>query len=80
MVLLAKMGLVTTSFLRKNRKYAFLFSFIIAAVVTPTPDVVNQTMMALPMVVLYEVSILAIRISGGKRQKTEDRDQRTDGR
>jgi len=60
MVLLSKLGLVTTSFLTKNRKYAFLFSFIIAAIVTPTPDVVNQVLMAAPMVVLYEVSIVAI--------------------
>lgn len=60
MVLLAKLGLVDIAFLNKNRKYAFLISFIIAAVVTPTPDVVNQIMMAVPLVVLYEVSIAAI--------------------
>ena len=60
MVLLAKLGVVNIAFLNKNRKYAFLLSFIIAAIVTPTPDVVNQTMMAVPLVVLYEVSIAAI--------------------
>ncbi len=66
MVLLAKLGIVTTSFLNKNRKYAFLISFIIAAIVTPTPDVVNQIMMAAPMVILYEVSIVAIWIFARK--------------
>ncbi len=64
MVLLAKLGIVTTAFLRKNRKYAFLLSFVIAAIVTPTPDVVNQVMMAAPMVILYEVSIVAIWLFG----------------
>ena len=66
MVLLAKIGLVNTSFLNKNRKYAFLLAFVIAAIVTPTPDVVNQTMMAIPLVVLYEVSIGAVWLFGRK--------------
>ena len=60
MVLLAKLGIIDIALLNKNRKYAFLLSFIIAAVVTPTPDIVNQTMMAVPLVFLYEVSIVAI--------------------
>ena len=67
MVLLAKIGMVDTTFLRKNRKYAFLISFIIAAILTPTPDVVNQMLMGIPMVVLYEVSILAVWLFGRKR-------------
>ncbi len=66
MVLLAKIGIVNTKLLRKNRKYAFLISFVIAAVVTPTPDVVNQFLMAAPMVILYEVSIIAIWIFARK--------------
>ena len=66
MVLLAKINLVTPAFLNKNRKYAILLSFIIAAIVTPTPDVVNQLMMAVPMVILYEISILAVWLFGKK--------------
>lgn len=66
MVLLAKLGVVDTPFLVKNRKYAFLLSFVIAAILTPTPDVVNQVLMAGPLVVLYEVSIVAIRLFGRK--------------
>lgn len=60
MVFLAKMGVVDPPFLRRNRKYAFLFSFIVAAILTPTPDVVNQLLMAGPLIILYEVSIIAV--------------------
>lgn len=66
MVFLAKIGLVDAPFLVKNRKYAFLIAFIIAAVLTPTPDVVNQFFMAAPLVVLYEISILAVRFFARK--------------
>ena len=66
MVLLAKIGLVNTAFLNKHRKYAILLAFVIAAMVTPTPDVVNQLLMAVPIIVLYEVSIGAIWLFGRK--------------
>jgi sec-independent protein translocase protein TatC len=61
MVFLAKLGTIDAPFLMKNRKYAFLLAFIIAAIVTPTPDVVNQLLMAGPLIVLYEISIIAVR-------------------
>ncbi|RJX35586.1 MAG: twin-arginine translocase subunit TatC [Desulfurivibrio sp.] len=64
MVLLAKLGIVDRPFLSRNRKYAFLLSFIIAAILTPTPDVVNQLLMAVPLVILYEVSIIAVWLLG----------------
>ncbi len=67
MVLLAKVGAVDTKFLNKNRKYAFLLSFVIAAILTPTPDVVNQLMMAIPLVILYEISIVAVWLFGRKK-------------
>ena len=60
MVFLAKVGIVNAPFLAKNRKYAFLLAFVIAAILTPTPDVVNQLFMAAPLIVLYEISILAV--------------------
>ena len=66
MVFLAKIGLVNKPFLVKNRKYAFLISFIVAAILTPTPDVVNQLLMAGPLVLLYEVSIVAVALFVGK--------------
>ena len=54
---LARMGVVTAGFLVRNIKYAILIIFVIAAVVTPTSDVVTQAMMAAPMIVLYGFSI-----------------------
>ncbi|MHC4458299.1 MAG: twin-arginine translocase subunit TatC [Planctomycetota bacterium] len=65
---LAKLGLVSVDFLKKNRKYALLLFFAGAAILTP-PDVVTQIMMALPLMLLYEISILGARIFG--RQKIE---------
>ena len=65
--LLAMLGLVTPQFLSKNRKYAVLINFIIAAVLTPTPDVVNQTLMAGPLCILYELGIISARIFGRKQ-------------
>ena len=66
MVFLAKMGMVNPVFLRKNRRYAILISFVIAAIATPTPDVVNQLLMAVPLLVLYELSIIAVVVFGKK--------------
>ncbi len=62
---LAKLGIVSVPFLKKNRKYALLLFFVGAAILTP-PDVVTQVMMALPLMVLYEISILGARIFGRK--------------
>ena len=60
MVFLAKTGLIDVAFLNRNRKYAILIDFVVAAILTPTPDVVNQMMMAVPLMVLYEISVLAV--------------------
>lgn len=78
MVLLAKLGVVDTKFLIKHRKYAFVLSFVIAAIATPTPDVVNQMLMAGPLVVLYEISILAIWLFGKKIEPGEEDDEEDD--
>ncbi|MEN6465041.1 MAG: twin-arginine translocase subunit TatC [Syntrophaceae bacterium] len=59
---LAKLGVITPAFLAKQRKYAILIIFIAAAVLTPTPDAFTQILMAIPMIVLYEVSIIVIRV------------------
>jgi sec-independent protein translocase protein TatC len=66
MVFLAKMGIVTVPFLNKNRKYAILINFIIAAILTPTPDIVNQMMMGIPLLILYEISVVAVYFFGKK--------------
>ncbi len=54
---LTRIGIVTPKTLAKNRKYAILIAFIIAAILTPTPDAFNQTLMAVPMIMLYELGI-----------------------
>lgn len=69
MVFLAKLGIVDVPFLNKNRKYAILINFIIAAVLTPTPDIVNQMLMGVPLLVLYEISVVAVWIFGRKKLK-----------
>jgi sec-independent protein translocase protein TatC len=66
MVFLAKVGLVSVGFLNKNRKYSILINFIIAAILTPTPDVVNQVLMAVPLMMLYEISVVAVWAFGRK--------------
>ena len=69
LTMLSRMGIVTPQFLSKNRKYAILVNFIIAAILTPTPDILNQSLMAGPLIVLYEVGILAARIFGKRSPK-----------
>ena len=69
MVFLAKIGIVDVPFLNKNRKYAILINFIIAAILTPTPDIVNQMLMGVPLLVLYEISVVAVWIFGRKKLK-----------
>jgi sec-independent protein translocase protein TatC len=58
---LTKLGLVTPEFLRKYWKYAVIIILIVAAIVTP-PDVVSQTIVAIPMLLIYEVSILISKL------------------
>src|ERR671931_364038 len=62
--LLARMGVVTSKQLARNRKYAILGAFIAGAVLTPTPDAFNQTLMAGPLILLYEVGIICARVFG----------------
>ena len=68
---LAKLGVVSVDFLKRYRKYAILLFFVGAAMLTP-PDVVTQIMMALPLMILYEISILGARIFGRKPDEAEE--------
>jgi sec-independent protein translocase protein TatC len=74
MVFLAKFGVIDVSFLNRNRKYAILINFIIAAILTPTPDVVNQMMMGIPLLLLYEISVLCVWLFGRKKFLVPDTD------
>ncbi|MFH0729866.1 MAG: twin-arginine translocase subunit TatC [Pseudomonadota bacterium] len=63
---MARLGVVTVDFLKKNRKYAILLNFVIAAILTPSPDAVSQILMAGPLMLLYEISIIGAKIFGKK--------------
>jgi sec-independent protein translocase protein TatC len=67
---LAKLGIVDVPFLKAKRKYAILLFFVFASILTP-PDVITQVMMAGPLILLYEVSILGARMFGKRRVKTD---------
>lgn len=69
---LARLGILTAGMMRKGRKFAIVGIFIVAAILTP-PDVLSQVLMAVPMLLLYEISIGVAAIFGKK--KTEDKTQ-----
>lgn len=66
-MLLTRLGVVTPRFLSRNRKYAVLLSFVLAAVLTPTPDAFNMVLMAMPIMVLYEVGLLLSRLTAKRK-------------
>jgi sec-independent protein translocase protein TatC len=68
-VLAVYMGLVEVATLRKYRRHAIVIIFIIAAVITPTPDPLNQCMFALPLIILYEVAIWVSAAIGKRREQ-----------
>jgi sec-independent protein translocase protein TatC len=70
---LSKMGMVTSRWMIKNYKYAVLIVFIIAAVITPTPDMISQSILAVPMLVLYTLSILVAFLFGKERHGRKER-------
>lgn len=72
-IILSKMGIVSPDLMKKGRGIAIVIIFVIAAIITP-PDVVSQCMVALPMVVLYEFSILLSRIFYKPRLEGDDDD------
>ena len=67
LTLMAKLGWVDAPILRKYRKWAFLGSFLFAAILTPTPDPFNQCIMAIPMYFFYEVGIISAQVFGRKK-------------
>lgn len=67
---LARIGLVTPGFLIRHFKYAVLVSFILAAVITPTPDIMAQTMLAVPMLALYVLGV-GVAWAFGRPRRTE---------
>lgn len=76
-LLLTRMGLLTPEFLSKNRRYALVIVFVAAAILTP-PDVFTQLLLAGPLIVLYEISILVSRLARPKRRPLEDEEEDED--
>jgi sec-independent protein translocase protein TatC len=72
---MARFGLVDVAFLKKNRKYALLLFFIGAAILTP-PDVVSQIMLAIPLMALYELSIVGARIFGRDKMSVDQAEEK----
>ncbi len=70
---LTKIGLISPDFLRNYRKFAYLVILVVAAVITPSPDWMSQTLVAIPLVVLYEISIMISgRVEKDNRKKEID--------
>ncbi|MBL6946456.1 MAG: twin-arginine translocase subunit TatC [Rhodospirillales bacterium] len=70
LTLLARAGLATSEGLREKRKYAVVIAFVAAALLTP-PDVISQIGLAVPTLLLYEISIFAVKIVEKKRDERE---------
>ncbi|MBF0457954.1 MAG: twin-arginine translocase subunit TatC [Nitrospirae bacterium] len=75
---MTKMGVVTPQKLCKIRRHVIVAAFIIAGIVTPTPDAFNQTLMAVPIIVLYEIGILASRLIRKKPEEEAQADKSSD--
>jgi sec-independent protein translocase protein TatC len=61
-LVLARVGVLDASRLGLYRKYAILVAFVLAAVITPTPDPLNQALIAIPLWILYEIGVLLARL------------------
>ncbi len=64
---LARLGVITSSWLASKRKFAVVLAFILGAVITPTADPVNQCLLAAPLIVLYEMSIWLAKLVQPKK-------------
>ena len=77
MSLLGKVGLATSKGMKEKRKYAIVMAFVAAAVLTP-PDPISQIGLALPTILLYEISIICVRMIEKKRGDVEGEDDDDD--
>jgi sec-independent protein translocase protein TatC len=68
---LAKIGVVTPEFLARHRRYAVVIAFILGALITPTFDPVNQALVAVPVIVLYEISVWLTKLARPGRKSEE---------
>lgn len=69
MYILARFGVVSPSALSRWRRYWFVIAFVLGAIITPTFDPINQTLVAVPLIILYEVGILLARLAVRGRRR-----------
>ena len=78
MTLLGRVGLVTSKGMKEKRKYAIVMTFVVAAILTP-PDVISQIGLALPTMILYEISIYSVRMIERSRGDVDEDGYENDG-
>ena len=71
LIFLSKIGVVDAPMLSSHRKYVIVIVFIVGALLTP-PDVITQTLMAVPILILYEASIVMVKLVGRKKEDRSD--------
>ena len=74
LTLLARAGVTTSVGLAAKRKYALVIVFIAAAIITP-PDIISQIGLAIPIIILYEISIIAVRMVEKKKAQADSSDE-----
>lgn len=73
MFFLSRIGVVTPSMLSKNRRFAIVVAFVLGAMITPTIDPVNQALVALPVIVMYEAGIWLAKLGARGRRRAAQR-------
>ena len=63
-----RIGLVSRDWLARRRGYILIICFVIGAIITPTPDPFNQTLVSVPMYLLFELGLLLARFGGGRKR------------
>jgi sec-independent protein translocase protein TatC len=69
---LTKLGIVNAAKLSRQRRYAILVIFLVAAVLTPSPDALSQILMAIPLMILYEISIFVSKFAETKKEESQN--------
>lgn len=70
--ILSTLGILTAKFMKETRRYAIILILIVAAIVTPTPDMLTMTVVSVPLFLLYEVSIVVAGVVDKRREKKHD--------
>src|ERR671919_323381 len=77
LTLMGRVGLISSEALARNRKYAIVGVFVVAAIITP-PDIISQIGLGVPIILLYEISIIAVRIVERRRAEAEAAEEAED--